>query len=213
MLRKSARVSGRIVVSAVLSWALIPIAVADAPTQSTNPKSAAESAEANFKRLHTVPEDGMGDDHWLSGATNFIRQVLAQRPNEDLVICVAGCIGKQDRVVYAQPAEPTSRQPVGVVSDAMPAPAMDSTAETPAQADAGTSPGEPSPVESSEPAAASTDDADKKPEFVPSMAQPGNAEKSSEGADEAAPEAVEEPAAENGEATAPASDEASEEPR
>ena len=89
MLRKSARVSGRLIVSAVISWTLIPIAVADAPSSSTKPTSAAE-VEANFKRLHTVPEDGIGDEHWLSGATNFVREVLAKRPNEDLVICVAG---------------------------------------------------------------------------------------------------------------------------
>lgn len=162
MLRKSARVSGRLIVSAVISWTLIPIAVADAPSSSTKPMSAAE-AEANFKRLHTVPEDGIGDEHWLSGATNFVREVLAKRPNEDLVICVAGCVPKQDRVVYAQPSEPTSRRPLGVVSEAAPAAAAPA-ADTPAQA-----------------------------EFVPSMATPEHADAPSEGAAEAAPETVDTP--------------------
>lgn len=183
MLRKSARVSGRVAVSALLSWTLIPIAVADAPTPSKTPASAAEAADANFKRLHTVPEDGIGDDHWLSGATNLVREILVKRPKEDLVICVAGCIGKQDRVVYAQPSEPTSRQPVGVVSEAKPAPAMTPDADKPEHADA-----------------------EQKPEFVPTMAQPETADTPSEAPVEAAPEAAEEPAT-------PATDATSEQPQ
>ena len=184
MLRKSARVSGRIVVSAVLSWTLMPIAVADAPVPSASPASAEESAEAKFKRLHTVPEDGIGDTHWLSGATNFVRTVMEQRPKEDLVICVAGCVPKQDRVVYAQPAEPTSRQRPGVVSDAAPATQPSPAADTPAQADAGAS--------ASEPAAAAEGET-KNLEFVPSMAEPKGAGAASEGASESVPETVETP--------------------
>lgn len=185
MLRKSARISGRVVVSAVISWTLIPIAVADAPAPSANPPSAAESAEAKFKRLHTVPEDGIGDDHWLSGATNFVRMILAQRPNEDLVICIAGCVPKQDRVVYAQPAEPTSRKPLGVVSDAAPVATPATEAETPAQAAT-------APADQSKPAVAADGDA-KKLEFVPSMAKPETAGAASEGSTESAPETVEAP--------------------
>lgn len=172
MLRKSARVSGRLLVSAMISWSLIPIAVADAPTPTANPAAAAaESADAKFKRLHTVPEDGIGDDHWLSGATNFVRELLAKRPNEDLVICVAGCVPKQDRVVYAQPAEPTSRPSVAV-SDAAPQP------PAAPQADAG----------------AAAENGAPKSEFVPTMAKPENAETPpTDGAVEAAPETVDVP--------------------
>lgn len=57
-----------------------------------------------MKHLYTVPEDGMGDKAWLSGANSIVREIMAKRPDEDLVICVAGCVA-MDRVVYAQPAE------------------------------------------------------------------------------------------------------------
>ena len=180
MLRKSARVSGRLVVSAAISWTLIPIAVADAPSTGASPASSAAAEEAKFKKLHTVPEDGIGDEHWLSGATNFVREVMTKRPNEDLVICVAGCLAKQDRVVYAQPAEPTSRQPSKSVSELSPAAtgnaeAADTAASSAQQGDA------------------------EKGAFVPSMAQPENAEAPSESATEAAPETSEQPAAESSE--------------
>ncbi len=116
MLRKSVRVSSRLALSAAISWTLIPIAVADAPSTPTSNSAAAEASVAPAKRLFTVPEDGMGDKRWLSGATRFVREILAKRPNEDLVICIAGCVGKQDRVVYAQPAEVSP--PNDQVSDA-----------------------------------------------------------------------------------------------
>lgn len=159
MLRRSARVCGRVVMSAVISWSLIPIAIADAPAAS----STETAASAPAKRLHTVPEDGLGDEHWLSGATRMVRQILAERPNEDLVICIAGCVPKLDRVVYAQPAE-EQRKP-DAVSDAVPA--APSAAETPAQADASDA---------------------KRMEFVPTAGNTGDAKAPADGAKEAAPE-------------------------
>lgn len=120
MLRKSARVSGRIAASAILSWSLIPIAVADAPSSAPT-ETAAQSGQPGGKRLHTVPEDGLGDEQWLSGATQLVRDVLLKRPKEDLVICVAGCVSKQDRVVYAQPADLAVKRSADVQSDASPA--------------------------------------------------------------------------------------------
>lgn len=183
MLRKSARVSGRLVVSAAISWTLIPIAVADAPSPTASQASTAAAEEAKFKKLHTVPEDGIGDDHWLSGATNFVREVMAKRPNEDLVICVAGCLAKQDRVVYAQPAEPTSRKPSNAVSEL--SPAVSDEAEAARSAVSSAQQGEA-----------------EKGTFVPTMAQPENAEGPHDGATEAAPEAAEQPAAESSEPSA-----------
>jgi hypothetical protein len=128
--------SGRVALSAVLSWTLIPIAVADAPTPvPANSAAAAEQPGAqpgkpSGKRLFTVPEDGMGDDHWLSGATSVVREIMLKRPKEDLVICVAGCVEKQDRVVYAQPADLAIKRKADVVSDAaMPADEADKRAE------------------------------------------------------------------------------------
>ena len=35
----------------------------------------------------------------------LVRKLMAARPNEDLIICVAGCFSGRDRVVYAQPTE------------------------------------------------------------------------------------------------------------
>lgn len=182
MLRKSARVCGRLTMSAVISWSLIPIAVADAPAPaSAEPAAAAQPA----KRLHTVPEDGLGDDHWLSGATRIVREILAQRPNEDLVICVAGCVPKQDRVVYAQPAEAPSK-PANVVSDATPV-APKATEEPAAQA----------------PARADAVDA-KRMEFVPTAGNTADTPAPTEGAKEPAPETVDEPSNEAVEPEGPA---------
>lgn len=57
------------------------------------------------KGLNTVPIDGLGPRNTL-GPNNFlVRQMMAARPNEDLVICVAGCFSDRDRVVYAQPMD------------------------------------------------------------------------------------------------------------
>lgn len=72
----------------------------------------------------------MGDDHWLSGATSVVREIMLKRPKEDLVICVAGCVEKQDRVVYAQPADLAIKRKAEVVSDAaIPADEADKRAE------------------------------------------------------------------------------------
>ena len=124
MVGKCMRVSGRLVVSAAISWSLIPIANADAPqpsdkqseiTDTAAPGSA--SGEAAQKLLHTVPEDGMGDTKWLSGATRIVREITLKRSKEDLIICIAGCVPKQDRVVYAQPTEYVAPKPDATASE------------------------------------------------------------------------------------------------
>ena len=109
MFQSAMRFASRFILSAGIAWSLIPIAAADAPE-----KSPAEPT----KRLFTVPEDGMGDKTWLSGATRLVREITEKRPNEDLVICVAGCV-VADRVVYAQPAEvPPKDEPVAAAEPA-----------------------------------------------------------------------------------------------
>jgi len=37
-----------------------------------------------------------------------MRDIVTKRPNEDLIICIAGCRPGADRVVYAQPMDPTT---------------------------------------------------------------------------------------------------------
>jgi hypothetical protein len=124
MFPSTLRLASRVLLSAAISWSLIPIAAADAPgTPSGEPT----------KRLFTVPEDGMGDSEWLSGATRLVREILMKRPNEDLVICVAGCVA-DDRVVYAQPAEEiASKKPETAETNAPSAPVA--SAEIPIKKD------------------------------------------------------------------------------
>ena len=63
------------------------------------------------KNLNSVPLDGFGSQADI-GSTPLILQLTAARPNEDLVICVAGCFTDRDRVVYAKPADREARAKV-----------------------------------------------------------------------------------------------------
>jgi hypothetical protein len=130
--------------SAALSWTLIPIASAEAPpmlleSDETSDDSSVGSSgdaqgDARFQQLNTVPEDGLGNEAWLSGATRIVREITLKRPNEDLVICIGGCLDKQARVVFAQPAEIVSKKPADTMSDAAPAtvkPVMAKAADAP----------------------------------------------------------------------------------
>lgn len=189
MIRSFLRLSGRIVVSMALSCTLIPIASADEPasppaSEATAAPSETGSADAGTpqKNLDTVPEDGLGDTKWLSGATKVVRDLQAARPNEDLIICIGGCLSYADRVIYSQPAEPPEAKPVKVpaktVSDAAPA-------ASPA-----------TKTEESKPApSAQKAEAEKKPAFVPSMSTPKTPS-------EAAPEST----PKTGDASSPAAD-------
>jgi hypothetical protein len=70
-----------------------------------------EGPQRGAKNLNTIPEDGL-DSGNVAGPDNLlVRQLLSARPNEDLVICVAGCFSGRDRVVYAQPSEKIVRAP------------------------------------------------------------------------------------------------------
>lgn len=72
--------------------------------------AAASQPDQPTKQLHTIPEDGL-DDGEAPGVTKLVRSTLAARPNEDLVICVAGCFSGRDRIVYAQPSNRTIASP------------------------------------------------------------------------------------------------------
>jgi hypothetical protein len=86
----------------------------------------AEPYAPKAKNLNTVPE-GAGDAANSSAPDSaFVNQILAARPNEDLVICIAGCFGGRDRVIYAQPTlrpaagqlgAPAARQKIGAATD------------------------------------------------------------------------------------------------
>ncbi len=186
MIRSCLRLSGALVLSVAVSLSLVPAGgvraqssdtqssdtpSAEAPAQDAVPpatetssgSSSDSASETPAKGLETIPEDGMGDTVWLSGATRIVRELTALRPKEDLVICIAGCVEKQDRVVFAQPAEMPLKKPVDTMSDA--GPAVTPPAVTPKAAET------PAPVKPAE-AAAAPASAMKKSEFEPSMAQP-----------------------------------------
>jgi len=74
------------------------------------------------KNLNTIPEDGMTPANVAGPDNLLVRRLLAARPNEDLVICVAGCFSGRDRVVYAQPAEKPMRAPAVAPQSSLSAP-------------------------------------------------------------------------------------------
>ncbi|MBS0253264.1 MAG: hypothetical protein JSR78_19570 [Proteobacteria bacterium] len=59
--------------------------------------------------LNSVPEDGVSLRSRPGADSPLVRQILAARPNEDLVICVAGCYAARNRVVFAQPSASAMR--------------------------------------------------------------------------------------------------------
>jgi hypothetical protein len=76
------------------------------------PAGAAEDPQPTGKNLNTIPEDGLDPVNGTGPDNLLVRQLLAARSKEDIVICVAGCFSGRDRVVYAQPAERLARVPV-----------------------------------------------------------------------------------------------------
>jgi hypothetical protein len=86
----------------------------------------AEPYTPTAKNLNSVPEGGGEASEARMPDSTFVKQILAARPNEDLVICVAGCFSGRDRVVYAQPTlkatgalltAPAPPQRLGAASD------------------------------------------------------------------------------------------------
>jgi hypothetical protein len=62
-------------------------------------------SNAGARNLNTIPEDGLGAEIGMGPNNRLVSKLIAARPNEDLIICVAGCFSGRDRVVYAQPIE------------------------------------------------------------------------------------------------------------
>jgi hypothetical protein len=238
MIRPSIALCGQLLLSAAFSLALIPVAhaqssdapaaeqpaaessqpaspdapSADAPASDTSANASPDTPTATpVKNLESIPADGLGDTAWLSGATRIVREITQKRPNEDLVICIAGCVERQDRVVFAQPSELMPKKPNETMSDAGSA-AAPSPKAVPAALKPDESAAVPKPGPSAEPApatapAATAQDAKpaiakaataaaaselKKSEFEPSMSEPAAskpAEMKAPAADAAAPKA------------------------
>ena len=81
-----------------------------------------EMATGGEKVLHTIPEDGGADD-LFPASSRLVRDLVAVRPKEDLIICIAGCVQGVDRVVYSQPSDPHRKPAVVPVTEAQPQPA------------------------------------------------------------------------------------------
>lgn len=67
-------------------------------------QNASGKAEDTYGKLMSVPEDGTGNSADLPATNRRVREIIAQHPNDDMVICVAGC-GDASRIVYTQPKE------------------------------------------------------------------------------------------------------------
>jgi hypothetical protein len=70
--------------------------------------AALTSEQSAVKNLNSVPLDGLEDANGIE-SSRLVRQLTAARPNEDLVICIAGCFSGRDRVVYAQPIDQSAQ--------------------------------------------------------------------------------------------------------
>ena len=127
------------------------------------------------KILHTIPLDGGGSEE-IPASSRLVRDVVAVHPHEDLVICIAGCKPGQDRVVYAQPADPQARPaPVPVAETA---PAAVPSADTANAAGAGSEKSEPAKDQDStngakadSAAPSSAPEPAAKPEMVPTSSE------------------------------------------
>lgn len=157
---------------ALCSASLAPIWYAADVSAAGTPKSEPTAAAASAPNLHTVPEDGAEDD--FPASSRLVRDIIAARPNEDLVICVAGCRPGTDRVIFAQPADPMARrtniaaQPDAAAAASKPVTGNKDEAPTPAPAEATTS-------QSSEPAADSAAEAkpaEQETHMEPTAAEP-----------------------------------------
>ncbi|HMN37424.1 MAG TPA: hypothetical protein PKD49_06895 [Hyphomicrobium sp.] len=149
--------------------------------------------------MNTIPEDGSADD--FPASSRLVRDLVAAHPNEDLVICVAGCNPVRDRVIYSQPADPlAAKTHVAKTESGQVAPAAlepvgdsDSKAAPPAAADAKA----PAAAEPSDERAPPSDSATAKPAESESHMEPTAAEP------EASSESADEPASESGSDEAP----------
>lgn len=112
---------------ALSATSLVPVWYSSQASAAGSP-AAAEPVKSALQS--PVPEDGSGADD-LPASSRLVRDVLAAHPNEDLVICIAGCRPGFDRVIYAQPADPRPTKPANVA--ATPPAATPVATQTPAQ--------------------------------------------------------------------------------
>lgn len=91
-----------------------PDEISQADTQDS-PSDVPDTPPSNAKSLHSIPEDNLLFQNATGPDSALIRRLIAARPGEDIVICVAGCFTERDRVVYAQPAEKKAPKPVASV--------------------------------------------------------------------------------------------------
>lgn len=73
---------------------------------------AADPSPAKAKVLHSIPIDNMPLANAKGPDNQLIRDLVAARSSEDIIICVAGCFSGRDRVVYAQPMEAKPVKPI-----------------------------------------------------------------------------------------------------
>lgn len=169
--------------SSLLLWSCIALSSA-----SLAPMWYATGALAAGTDLSTEPEDGAQDD--FPASSRLVRDLIAARPNEDLVICVAGCRPGTDRVIFAQPADPMAKrtnvaaQPVAVPAASEPVADKKDDSPAPASADATASQSSEPAVES-EPAAdaAGTKSAEPETHMEPTAAEPEPSHESSDESD------------------------------
>jgi hypothetical protein len=120
-MRRSPRSFGPVAVIALL--ALLPMTGAlaedvefdnaSAEGSQIEPAGADPYVPSPEKNLYSVPEDGASVRSVRAPDSPLVKRILASRPDEDLVICIAGCYSGRDRVVYAQPAVKLPRVSLG----------------------------------------------------------------------------------------------------
>jgi hypothetical protein len=86
---------------------------ASAEGSQIEPAGADPYAPSSQNNLNSVPEDGESIRRVSVPDSPFVKKILASRPDEDLVICIAGCYTDRDRVVYAQPSLKLPRASIG----------------------------------------------------------------------------------------------------
>ncbi len=116
-MRSSMRPIGPATLIAFLAFAPITAAIAEdvqvergSSGGSQIEPAGAETYAPKEKNLNTVPESSSSVESGPIVDSPFVKQILATRPNEDLVICIAGCFTGRDRIVYAQPSSKSPGQ-------------------------------------------------------------------------------------------------------
>jgi len=98
---------------AVIALALIPASSAFSEVPDIG---GAQTHDLAVQESKNIDADELSSRDVAGAENSLVRQLMAARPNEDLVICIAGCVSGRDRVVYAQPADrsATARAPASM---------------------------------------------------------------------------------------------------